>query len=84
MSYPHSPYPWANYPYDYWHLWVESGGTSIDDQETLEMLTADYDVIIWKHCYPVSQVNVPDDTPNIASSTKTFANYQLQYEALKT
>ncbi len=26
LAYPKSPYPWANYPYDYWHLWVEDGG----------------------------------------------------------
>ena len=26
QAYPDAPYPWNNYPYDYWHLWVEGGG----------------------------------------------------------
>jgi len=84
MAYPHSPYPWENYPYDYWYLWIDNAGpTPADGQETLEMLTIDYDVIIWKHCFPVSGVNPPDDNPDISSAVKTVANYQLQYEALK-
>jgi len=85
LAFPHSPYPWNNYPYDYWYLWVDNAGPDpVDGQETLEMLTAAYDVIIWKHCYPVSGVNEPDGSPDVTSEYKTVANYQLQYQALKT
>ncbi|MFH2010714.1 MAG: hypothetical protein ABI333_29200 [bacterium] len=84
MAFPHDPYPWANYPYDYWHLWVENAGPNpIEGQETLEMLTAQYDVIVFKHCFPVSGMAADDSNPDISSATKTRANYELQYEALK-
>lgn len=47
-------YPWANYPYDYWNLWVNHTGTSQDRGElNLDQLAADYDVIMFKHCFPV-------------------------------
>jgi hypothetical protein len=79
------PYPWDNYPYDYWNIWVKHAGNSAYKKEpTLEMLSAQgYKVIIWKHCFPGSDVG-PDGTPDIASSEKTIANYTLQYNALKT
>ncbi|MBN2342968.1 MAG: hypothetical protein JXR45_15840 [Deltaproteobacteria bacterium] len=77
-------YPWANYPYDYWYLWVENGGPDpVEAQPTLEMLTTEYDVIVFKHCFPVSSIVEDNGTPDISSEEKTIANYQLQYAALK-
>lgn len=85
MEFPKSsPYGWNNYPYDYWNIWVNHAGASAYMEEpTLEILTQTYDVIVWKHCFPVS--NVVDDTgsPDITSSVKSEENYKLQYNALK-
>jgi hypothetical protein len=77
------PYPWNNYPYDYWNIWVKHAGTKAHQKEpTLEMLTKDYQVIVFKHCFPVSGIEA-DGTPDITSEDKTLANYKLQYNALK-
>lgn len=87
VTYPNTSggYPWNNYPYDYWNLWVSHTGSSRDQGElNLDDLAAAYDVIVFKHCYPVSDIDADDPTPNIASSHQTIANYQLQYNALKT
>ena len=79
-----SPYPWENYPYDYWNIWVNhAGNQAYLDEPTLEMLAADYDVIVWKHCFPVSDIEPDTGLPDITSSTKTLENYKLQYQALK-
>jgi uncharacterized protein YjdB len=76
-------YPWANYPYDYWNLWVNHTGTSQDRGElNLDQIAANYDVIVFKHCFPVSAINADDGNPSVSSSTQTIANYQLQYAAL--
>lgn len=79
-----SPYGWENYPYDYWNIWINNAG----DQEyleepTLEILTKQYDVIVWKHCYPVSSVEEDTGSPSISSNEQTIENYKLQYAALK-
>jgi len=80
-----SPYGWNNYPYDYWNIWVNHGGnTQYLQEDTLELLTATYDIIIWKHCYPVSNIDADTGSPDITSSARTVENYKLQYEALKT
>jgi hypothetical protein len=85
LAYPHEPYPWDNYPYDYWNIWVKHAGPKpFKGQETLEMLTADHQVIVFKHCYPVSEVESAAGAADVASSQKTLANYQAQYAALKT
>ena len=77
------PYGWENYPYDYWNIWVKNAGDEpVLGEPTLEMLTKDYDVIVFKHCFPVSNVG-EDDTPDINSQKKTLANYKLQYNELK-
>ncbi|MGC4001406.1 MAG: hypothetical protein QM767_29685 [Anaeromyxobacter sp.] len=77
-------YPWDNYPYDYWNLWVAHTGSSRDRQElNLDDLAALYDVIVFKHCFPVSDV-APDGTASVSSAEKTLPNYKLQYAALKT
>jgi len=80
-----SPYGWKNYPFDYWYLWVSNAGTNqVETEDTLEILTLAYDVIVFKHCYPVSEIG-PDSGPgNVTSEVKTISNYVLQYNALKT
>jgi hypothetical protein len=79
-----SPYGWENYPYDYWNIWVKHAGPKPFKQEpTLEMLTKDYDVIVFKHCFPVSNVDADTGEADVASSDKRLENYKLQYEALK-
>lgn len=79
-----SPYGWNNYPYDYWNIWVEHGGEeSFMEEPTLEMLTRDYDVIVFKHCFPVSDILEDTGSPDITSSEKRLENYRCQYDALK-
>jgi len=78
------PYGWQNYPYDYYNIWVKNAGdTAYMGEPTLEMLTKEYNLIIFKHCYPVS--GLVSDTVNIDvnSQKKTIENYKLQYSALK-
>ncbi|MFH0853831.1 MAG: hypothetical protein V1853_05545, partial [bacterium] len=79
-----SPYGWENYPYDYWNIWVNHAGISeYQDEPTLEILTQQYDTIVWKHCFPVSDIEADSGSPSVSSSDKTIANYKLQYTALK-
>jgi hypothetical protein len=78
------PYGWKNYPYDYYNIWVKNAGAlPYQEEPTLEMLTRDYDVIIWKHCYPVGNILEDTGNPDINSEEKRIENYRLQYEALK-
>jgi hypothetical protein len=78
------PYPWENYPFDYFNIWVKNSGDSLYHEEpTLEMLTKEFDIIIFKHCFPVSSIQEDDQNPDINSNKKTLANYKLQYNALK-
>ena len=86
MNFPKSsPYGWNNYPYDYYNIWVKNAGeTPFMEEPTLEILTKEYEVIIFKHCYPVSNIQPDTGNPDIDSDTKTLENYMLQYEALKT
>lgn len=78
------PYPWNNYPYDYYKIWVKNAGQHpYEEEPTLEMLTSQYDMIIFKHCFPVSQI-IPDvGEPDIDSPEKRLENYKIQYEAIK-
>jgi hypothetical protein len=79
-----SPYGWNNYPYDYYNIWVKNGGDQpFKEEPTLEMLTKDYDVIVFKHCYPGSDVEESKGEANVDSDKKTIENYKLQYDALK-
>ncbi len=79
-----SPYGWNNYPFDYYNIWVKNGDKETYMEEpTLESLTKEYQVIIFKHCFPVSNVLGDDGMPDIDSDKKTLANYKLQYDALK-
>ena len=77
-------YPWANYPYDYWNLWVRHAGTRRDRGErNLDDLARSHDVIVFKHCFPVSRVQPGAGPPSVSSPERTLANYRLQYDALK-
>ena len=79
-----SPYGWENYPYDYWNIWVNNAGDSpFKTEPTLEILSGEYDLIIWKHCFPVSDIEEDIGEPDVASSEKRLENYMLQYQALK-
>lgn len=79
-----NPYGWKNYPYDYYNIWVKNAGDKpYMEEPTLELLTKKYDVIIFKHCFPGS--NILEDTghPDINLERKSLENYKLQYNALK-
>ncbi|MDJ0764071.1 MAG: hypothetical protein QNJ97_13905 [Myxococcota bacterium] len=79
-----SPYGWHNYPFDYWNIWVNhAGNRPYKEEPTLEMLTRENDVIVWKHCYPVSRIEKDTGSPKISSDRKSIENYKLQYNALK-
>ncbi len=80
---PVDPYPWKNYPYDYWNIWVRHAGSAAYMTEpTLEMLTGTYQVIVFKHCFPVSNIQA-DGVSDVGSEGRTLVNYRLQYNALK-
>lgn len=79
-----SPYGWNNYPYDYYNIWVKNAGENpYMEEPTLEILTREYDVIIFKHCFPVSRISEDSGLPDIDSDVKSIENYKLQYNALK-
>jgi hypothetical protein len=79
-----APYGWNNYPYDYYNIWVKHAGPDrYMDEPTLEILTKEYDVIIFKHCFPGSRILEDTGNPNIDSDEKRLENYKLQYNALK-
>lgn len=86
MPYPDGKrYPWDNYPFDYWNIWVaHAGPNAYSGQATLELLTKQYQVIVWKHCFPVSAIEADSGSSDIASSRKSIANFQAQYVALRT
>lgn len=82
--FPTHPYSWENYPYDYYNIWVNHAGKKpYMRNPTLEILTIDYDVIVFKHCFPFSRILSDDTIPDINSGKKTIANYKFQYDALK-
>jgi hypothetical protein len=85
MAFPKaSPYGWHNYPYDYYDIWVKhAGDETYMEEPTLEMLTKQYQVVLFKHCYPVSNIQADKDSADINSDYKSLANYKLQYEALR-
>ena len=80
----HFPLEFRNYPYDYWNIWINhQGDEPYGNNPTLEMITKLYDVIIWKHCYPVGDIEEDIGKPDISSAEKRIENYKLQYNALK-
>lgn len=82
-AYPSGSYPWDNYPYDYWNLWVNHAGSTWLGQPSLETLAANHDVIVFKHCFPVSSIGADIGVPDVTSAAKTLENYRAQYAALK-
>lgn len=79
-----SPYGWNNYPYDYYNIWVKNAGDQpYLEEPTLEILSKDYNLIIWKHCFPGANIQDDDNFADINSNYKSIANYKLQYNALK-
>jgi hypothetical protein len=85
MAFPKSsPYGWHNDPFDYYNIWVKNAGERPYMKEpTLEMLTKKYQVIIFKHCFPVSNIKADQASADINSNYKTVSNYKLQYSALR-
>ncbi len=82
-----SPYGWYNDPYDYWNIWVNhAGAEQYMEEDTLEILTQTYDVIVWKHCYSVSVIHADSygDPPDVTLNAHAVDIYQAQYNALKT
>lgn len=80
----YAPYGWNNFPYDYYNIWVKNQGEEpFMEEPTLEMLTRDQDLIIFKHCFPVSNIEPDQEIARIDSDVKTLSNYKLQYAALK-
>lgn len=78
------PYGWKNYPFDYYNIWVKNAGEKpYKEEPTLEMLTKEYKIIIFKHCFPVSNILEDIGSPDINSEEKRLENYKLQYNALK-
>jgi hypothetical protein len=79
-----TPYGWNNYPFDYYNIWVKNGNVALYKNEpTLTTLTKDCSVIVFKHCFPVSEIEVDSGGANVDSDAKTVENYKLQYNALK-
>lgn len=79
-----SPYGWRNRPYDYYNIWVKHAGENpYMGEPTLEILTKEYSIIIFKHCYPVSNIKEDTGFPNIDSEERRLENYKLQYTTLK-
>jgi len=73
-----------NYPFDYYNIWVKNAGNvPYKNEPTLEMLTKDYQVIMFKHCSPGSNILPDQDTADISSDYKSLSNYKLQYLALR-
>ena len=78
------PYGWKNYPFDYYNIWVKHAGEEpFMEEPTLEILTKKYDIIMFKHCFPTSNIQPDKDVADINSDYKSIANYKLQYNALK-
>jgi hypothetical protein len=78
------PYGWKNFPYDYYNIWVNNEGNEpYLEEPTLEILTGQYQVIIFKHCFPVSRIEPDLDLADINSEYKSLSNYKLQYTALR-
>lgn len=78
------PYGWNNYPYDYYNIWVKNAGEEPYLKEpTLEILTKKYNMIVFKHCFPVGDLDEDIKQPDINSPEKRIENYKLQYNALK-
>ena len=66
-------YGWKNYPFDYYNIWVKNAGKEpFMEEPTLEILTKDHQVIIFKHCFPVSNIRADEDATDINSEINTL------------
>ena len=75
---------YGNFPFDYYDIWVNNAGDQpVHADPTLEILSRDHEMVIWKHCYPVGEILDDTGQPDINSREKRIENYLLQYEALK-
>lgn len=84
-SYPNDPWPWSNYPYDYWKLWIGGSCNPSDpDIECMNTLASKYDMVILKHCFPGADILPNTGKPDVNSDVKTLENYQEQYRALRS
>jgi hypothetical protein len=78
------PYGWKNYPYDYYNIWVKNAGREkYMDEPTLELLAPEYDVIVFKHCFPVCRIQKDTGVPDINSEERRLENYKLQYRSIR-
>ena len=79
-----TPYGWHNYPFDYYNIWVKNAGNvEFMEEPTLELLTKKYQVIIFKHCFPASNIKADLDTTDVNSDYRSLSNYKMQYLALR-
>jgi len=79
-----SPYGWNNYPFDYFNIWVKHAGMHpFMEEPTLEILTREYQAVIFKHCFPVSNIQPDQGSADVNSDFKSLSNYKLQYQALR-
>ncbi len=85
MAFPKvSPYGWNNNPFDYYNIWVKNAGNEpFMEEPTLEILSKEYQVVIFKHCYPVSRIQAENDSADVNSDYKSVSNYKVQYAALR-
>lgn len=78
-----NPYPWQNYPYDYYNIWVANGNADYYQKEpSLSTLCSKYDIISLKHCFPGSNIIADEFLPD-SRETKTLGNYKYLYNELK-
>jgi hypothetical protein len=83
-AYPDDPWPWDNYPSDYYRIWVQHQGQSTrPGTEWLETLAPQYNVILFKHCFPGGDIEPDSGAPDPASGDKTLENYRAAYDGLK-
>ena len=83
-SFPDTPWDWANYPYDYWKLWIGGSCNSANPNiECLRTIASTYDLVIFKHCFPGAGIEEDLGTPDVNSDRKSLENYKVQYRALR-
>jgi hypothetical protein len=83
-AYPDSPWPWDNYPSDYYRLWVlHEGSSSGAGTEWLETMASGRGLVIFKHCFPGFDIWPDSGSPDPASSDRTLENYRAAYAGLK-
>ncbi len=79
-----APYGWSNNPYDYWNIWVgHAGARPYREEPTLEMLTQDYNVIVWKHSFTAGSILPDSGNAPGRPREKRLEHYKRQYNALK-